>query len=130
MTQVNAPTAGAALTALRVARIREQESRRPDRLYDDPLASAFVEAACRDFARIERGAARWARVEALAEQFFAGRSGRFAPGGDRLAAVAVKHARSLRFRCACERGHDREHAPAVRGRAHRWAYLVKGPTRR
>ncbi|MFD4355585.1 SAM-dependent methyltransferase [Nocardia sp. NPDC058519] len=74
MTQVNVPTAGVALTAIGVALIREQESRRPDRLYDDPLATAFVDAARRDFASTEGGTARWRRVEALAEQFFAGRS--------------------------------------------------------
>ncbi|MGY0500094.1 SAM-dependent methyltransferase [Nocardia sp. FBN12] len=74
MTHVNAPTAGVALTAIGVALIRERESRRPDRLYDDPIATAFVDAARRDFTRTEEGAAKWERVEAVAEQFFAGRS--------------------------------------------------------
>lgn len=74
MTHVNAPTTGVALTAIGVALIREQESRRSDRLYDDPLATAFVDAARRDFTRTEEGAAKWERVEAVAEQFFAGRS--------------------------------------------------------
>ncbi|TCJ95134.1 SAM-dependent methyltransferase [Nocardia alba] len=74
MTHQNTPTEGVALTAIGVALIRERESRRPDRLYDDPLATAFVDAARRDFTRTEAGAAKWARVEALAEQFFAGRS--------------------------------------------------------
>ncbi|MFC8386153.1 SAM-dependent methyltransferase [Nocardia sp. NPDC057272] len=74
MTHVNAPTAGVALTAIGVALIRERESRRPDRLYADPLATEFVDAARRDFTRTGEGAAKWERVEAVAEQFFAGRS--------------------------------------------------------
>ncbi|MFD3744184.1 SAM-dependent methyltransferase [Nocardia sp. NPDC058633] len=74
MTQVNAPTDGVAVTAIGVALIRERESRGPDRLYDDPFAAAFVDAARRDFARTEEGSARWERVVTLAEQFFAGRS--------------------------------------------------------
>ncbi len=36
-------------TAIGVARARALESRRPDRLFDDPLAAAFVEAAGADF---------------------------------------------------------------------------------
>jgi methyltransferase (TIGR00027 family) len=36
-------------TAIGVARARAVESRRPDRLFDDPLAAAFVEAAGGDF---------------------------------------------------------------------------------
>ncbi|MFE3443227.1 SAM-dependent methyltransferase [Nocardia sp. NPDC059180] len=63
------PTAGVAMTAIGVALIRVQESRRPDRLYDDPLAEVFVEAARPSF-----DDNRWARFEALADQFFEGRS--------------------------------------------------------
>ncbi|MEV0683273.1 SAM-dependent methyltransferase [Nocardia sp. NPDC050378] len=74
MSEVNAPVVGVALSALGVALIREMESRRPDRLYDDALASAFVAAARGDFSGTAVGAARWSRVEALAEQFFPGRS--------------------------------------------------------
>src|SRR5262245_15958201 len=36
--------AGVGRTALGVARIRAAESQRPDRLFDDPLASAFAAA--------------------------------------------------------------------------------------
>ncbi|WP_063056557.1 SAM-dependent methyltransferase [Nocardia salmonicida] len=95
MTQVNAPTAGVALTAIGVAVIREQESRRPDRLYDDPLATAFVDAARRDFARTEGGAARWERVEALAEQFFAGRSVGVRLVDDRVAEAVAAGCRQI-----------------------------------
>ncbi|MFC9872016.1 SAM-dependent methyltransferase [Nocardia salmonicida] len=95
MTQVNAPTAGVALTAIGVALIREQESRRPDRLYDDPLASAFVDAARRDFARTEGGAARWEQVEALAEQFFAGRSVGVRLVDDRVAEAVAAGCRQI-----------------------------------
>ncbi|WP_280347988.1 SAM-dependent methyltransferase [Nocardia neocaledoniensis] len=70
----HAPTVGVALTAIGVALIRDRETRRPDRLYDDPLAAAFVATARADFARTAEGAARWGRVESVAEQFFAGRS--------------------------------------------------------
>jgi methyltransferase (TIGR00027 family) len=38
------PLSGVGMTALGVARLRAEESRRPDRLFDDPLAAAFVNA--------------------------------------------------------------------------------------
>ncbi|NUS95671.1 MAG: SAM-dependent methyltransferase [Nocardia sp.] len=57
------------MTAIGVALIRVRESRRPDRLYDDPLAAAFVAAARPAF-----DADRWSRLEALADQFYEGRS--------------------------------------------------------
>lgn len=65
----NAPVSGIAMTAIGVAVIRSWESARDDRLYDDPLAGAFVEAARRAFT-----AERWARVTALAEDFYEGRT--------------------------------------------------------
>jgi len=89
MTKTHAPAAGAALTALGVALIRARETRRPDRLYDDPLAAAFVDAARRDFTRTEEGAARWARVESLAEAFFEGRSAGVRLADDRVAEVVA-----------------------------------------
>lgn len=95
MTQVNTPTAGVALTAIGVALIREQESRRPDRLYDDPLATGFVDAARRDFTRTEEGAARWERVEAVAEQFFAGRSVGVRLVDDRVAEAVTAGCRQI-----------------------------------
>ncbi|MEU1550327.1 SAM-dependent methyltransferase [Nocardia sp. NPDC005745] len=64
-----APVRGAAMTAIGVAMIRARESERPDRLYDDPWAKQFVAAARSDFEP-----ERWARLEMLAEQFYAGRS--------------------------------------------------------
>ncbi len=95
MTHVNAPTAGVALTAIGVALIRAQESRRPDRLYGDPFATAFVDAARRDFARTEEGAAKWERVEAVAEQFFAGRSVGVRLVDDRVAEAVAAGCRQI-----------------------------------
>ncbi|MBH0774907.1 SAM-dependent methyltransferase [Nocardia sp. NEAU-351] len=60
------------MTAIGVAVIRMWESERADRLYDDPLARAFVDAARPSFASGEPE--RWGRVEALAEKFFEGRT--------------------------------------------------------
>ncbi|WP_239476449.1 SAM-dependent methyltransferase [Nocardia arizonensis] len=72
--RVEVPMAGVAMTAIGVAIIRAWESERADRLYDDPLAWEFVAAARGGFESVEGGAQRWARVEALAEQFFEGRT--------------------------------------------------------
>lgn len=63
------PVDGVALTAIGVAVIRARESSRPDRLYDDPLAHHFVDAARAGFT-----AERWAQLESLADQFFDGRT--------------------------------------------------------
>lgn len=63
------PVAGVAMTAIGVAVIRVRESRRPDRLYHDPLAQAFVDAAREGFS-----AQRWATLAELADQFYEGRS--------------------------------------------------------
>ncbi|MFQ6393984.1 class I SAM-dependent methyltransferase [Nocardia sp. KC 131] len=41
------PIDGVAVTAIGVAVIRARESERPDRLYDDPMARVFVDAAQR-----------------------------------------------------------------------------------
>lgn len=60
---------GVAATAVGVALIRERESRRPDRLYADPLASAFV-AAARELYPPDY----WTRIEELVEPFYEGRS--------------------------------------------------------
>lgn len=63
------PIDGVAMTAIGVAVIRARESRRPDRLYDDPLAQVLTDAARGGFAP-----ERWARLEALADRFYEGRS--------------------------------------------------------
>ncbi|MFC3960933.1 SAM-dependent methyltransferase [Nocardia jiangsuensis] len=63
------PTTGVAITAIGVAVIRARESERADRLYDDPLAAAFVAAARAGFP-----AERWARLTALAGEFAAWRT--------------------------------------------------------
>ncbi|MEV6767952.1 SAM-dependent methyltransferase [Nocardia sp. NPDC051030] len=68
-TAANVPVAGVAMTAIGVAVIRARESRREDRLYDDPFAKNFVEAARAGF-----DAERWARLETLADQFYEGRT--------------------------------------------------------
>ncbi|MFE9576500.1 SAM-dependent methyltransferase [Nocardia sp. NPDC006044] len=72
MTEV--PMAGVAMTAIGVAVVRVLESNRPDRLYDDPLARVFAEAARRGFAETADGARRWAQLEELAEAFYPGRT--------------------------------------------------------
>ncbi|MEC3954622.1 SAM-dependent methyltransferase [Nocardia sp. CDC153] len=66
---VKVPVDGVAVTAIGVAVIRARESEREDRLYVDPQAKEFVEAARAGFAPD-----RWARMEALADQFYAGRT--------------------------------------------------------
>lgn len=64
---------GPPLSALGVALIRARESSRPDRLYDDPYARSFVDAARRAF--LEAGAAaRWEQIESLANRFYPGRT--------------------------------------------------------
>ncbi|WP_225328103.1 MULTISPECIES: SAM-dependent methyltransferase [unclassified Mycobacterium] len=63
------PVDGVALTAIGVAVIRARESGRPDRLYNDPLARHFVDAARAGFT-----AERWAQLETLADGFFEGRT--------------------------------------------------------
>ncbi|MGV9662333.1 SAM-dependent methyltransferase [Nocardia niigatensis] len=63
------PVDGVAVTAIGVAVIRARESERDDRLYDDPQAKDFVAAARRGF-----DPERWARMEALADQFYDGRT--------------------------------------------------------
>jgi methyltransferase (TIGR00027 family) len=45
VSQHQQPLAGVGKTALGVAYVRAQESRRPDRLFDDPYAQAFADAA-------------------------------------------------------------------------------------
>ncbi|WP_182346782.1 SAM-dependent methyltransferase [Tomitella gaofuii] len=63
------PVDGIAVTAIGVAVIRAREDARPDRLYSDPLARAFVDAARAGFPP-----ERWARMEALAGRFYEGRT--------------------------------------------------------
>ncbi|MEV0246492.1 SAM-dependent methyltransferase [Nocardia sp. NPDC050712] len=74
MAQTRVPMGGVAMTAIGVAVIRVLESERSDRLYEDPLARSFVDAARAEFAATEAGAQRWAQLEQLADAFFAGRS--------------------------------------------------------
>ena len=69
--------AGAPMSALGVAAIRARETTRTDRLYDDPWAQAFVDAASTDFLApdVPAGSAdTWARFEALAANFYDGRT--------------------------------------------------------
>jgi methyltransferase (TIGR00027 family) len=68
---------GIPLTALGVAIIRASESEREDRLYNDPYASAFAEAARDAFLDPEApsgAATQWVQVERLADQFYEGRT--------------------------------------------------------
>jgi methyltransferase (TIGR00027 family) len=63
--------AGVGRTALGVAMVRAAESRRRDRLFDDPYAAAFVAAAPAVFNRENRGAAAFAGgVSAKAASFW------------------------------------------------------------
>ncbi|MGW4768448.1 SAM-dependent methyltransferase [Nocardia sp. NPDC004278] len=73
-THPKVPMAGVALTAIGVAVIRAKESARPDRLYDDPFARLFVDAARRAYDDVDGGAERWVRLEEIAETFFEGRT--------------------------------------------------------
>ncbi|MFE3960220.1 SAM-dependent methyltransferase [Nocardia sp. NPDC059091] len=68
-TAATVPVDGVAVTAIGVAIIRARESERGDRLYDDPQAKNFVAAARKGFTP-----ERWARMEALADQFYDGRT--------------------------------------------------------
>lgn len=70
---------GVPATAVGVALIRERESARVDRLYSDPLASAFVEAA-----RAACPAEEWARIEELVDPFYEGRTVGVRLGDDRV----------------------------------------------
>lgn len=62
------PVVGVAMTAIGVAVIRARESLRPDRLYDDPFAQLFVDAAKPSFGE------RWDRLMPLADAFYEGRT--------------------------------------------------------
>ncbi|MFC9440165.1 SAM-dependent methyltransferase [Nocardia sp. NPDC057030] len=73
-TKPEVPMAGVAMTAIGVAMVRALESNRPDRLYDDPLALVFTEAARRGFAETDDGGRRWTRLEELAAAFYPGRT--------------------------------------------------------
>ncbi|MFI6361754.1 SAM-dependent methyltransferase [Nocardia sp. NPDC050630] len=73
-TDPKVPMAGVALTAIGVAVIRAKESVRTDRLYDDPFAQLFVDAARDAYRAVEGGIERWARLEEVADMFFEGRT--------------------------------------------------------
>jgi methyltransferase (TIGR00027 family) len=68
------PLAGVGKTALGVAAVRARESRRPDRLFDDPYAQAFLDAApgvLPDEAVLERGLAASGPMASLGAVFYA-----------------------------------------------------------
>ncbi|WP_063043177.1 SAM-dependent methyltransferase [Nocardia pseudovaccinii] len=94
-THPKAPTAGVALTAIGVAVIRAKESVRTDRLYDDPLAQLFVDAARRAYCEIDGGPERWARLEAVADMFFEGRTVGVRLVDDRVAAAVEQGIRQI-----------------------------------
>ncbi|MEU8118304.1 SAM-dependent methyltransferase [Spirillospora sp. NPDC049024] len=69
--------AGVGVTAIGVALIRARETARTDRLYEDPYAQAFADAAEREFLApsAPAGAAdTWAGVQELVETFYPGRT--------------------------------------------------------
>lgn len=75
--QRSTPLTGVPLTALGVAIIRARESDRSDRLYYDPYARAFAEAAHNAFLGSNApadAASQWSQIERLADQFYEGRS--------------------------------------------------------
>lgn len=68
--------AGVGLTAVGVALIRARESQRPDRLFEDPYAQLFADAAEADFlgSAAPAGAAEsWTRMLDLVDRFYDGR---------------------------------------------------------
>jgi methyltransferase (TIGR00027 family) len=68
------PVGGVSKTALGVAAVRARESRRPDRLFDDPYAQAFLDAAPRvlpDEPVSERDLAAWGPMASLGAVFYA-----------------------------------------------------------
>ncbi len=68
--------AGVGLTAVGVALIRARESLRSDRLFDDPYAHLFADAAEADFLGAgapPNAADSWARMQDLVERFYDGR---------------------------------------------------------
>lgn len=94
-TSPEVPMAGVAMTAIGVAVVRVLESGRPDRLYDDPLARDFVEAARRGFRATEEGGQRWTRLEALAATFFEGRTVSVRLVDDQVAAAVAQECRQI-----------------------------------
>ncbi|MFW0786437.1 SAM-dependent methyltransferase [Gordonia sp. CPCC 206044] len=85
-----APTTGVAVTALGVAIIRARETDRPDRLYSDPLAQHFVDAAHVGFDK-----ERWSRLTELAGRFYGGRTIGVRLVDDRLRAAAANGIRQF-----------------------------------
>ncbi|MFX0576543.1 SAM-dependent methyltransferase [Nocardia nepalensis] len=94
-THPKAPMAGVALTAIGVAVIRARESARTDRLYDDPFAQLFVDAARRAYRDVDGGAERWARLEEVADMFFEGRTVGVRLVDDRVAAAVEQGIRQI-----------------------------------
>jgi methyltransferase (TIGR00027 family) len=68
--------AGVGLTAVGVALIRARESGRSDRLFDDPYAQLFADAAHADFTGPDAPAGAgetWAKLQELVDMFYEGR---------------------------------------------------------
>ncbi|MGH3580197.1 MAG: SAM-dependent methyltransferase [Mycobacterium sp.] len=70
------PLSGIPLTALGVAMIRAREAEREDRLYTDPYAPVFAQAAREAFLDPPASpqATQWAQIERLVDQFYEGRT--------------------------------------------------------
>lgn len=94
-TKPEVPMVGVAMTAIGVAVVRVLESERADRLYDDPLARVFVEAARRGFHATEDGEQRWTRLEALAAAFFEGRTVSVRLVDDQVAEAVARRCRQV-----------------------------------
>jgi methyltransferase (TIGR00027 family) len=67
---MDVPLTGVGRTALGVARARARESRRPDRLFDDPYAAAFVDAVGEPAGTSGSGRARLAFHAVIRTRFY------------------------------------------------------------
>lgn len=83
------PVAGVAMTAIGVAFVRARETERADRLYSDPCAQLFVDAAKPSFG------ARWDQLLPLAETFYEGRTVWVRLVDDRVEAAARSGIRQI-----------------------------------
>jgi methyltransferase (TIGR00027 family) len=87
---------GVGVTAIGVAMIRAKETARPDHLYQDPYAQAFVTAAQQEFQQSSADAASlWSTIEGLVEVFYQGRTVGVRMGDDSLREAAAAGRRQI-----------------------------------
>jgi methyltransferase (TIGR00027 family) len=100
MTSASLPDslAGVGTTAIGVALIRARETARSDRLYEDPYAQAFADAAEQEFlspSAPSSAADTWVTVHKLVEVFYEGRTVGVRMGDDALRAAAADGCRQI-----------------------------------